>query len=152
MALRRIGLGFAFAAITVAGAYAHTGAMGQTKIRMDAMKSISDSMKAISGMLRGGTEIDVSVMAEHARSIAGHAEKYPVHFSDPKIDAVSEAAPAIWERPAEFEAISADLAAFARGFETRALEGADVETLMADFRQMGATCNACHEDFRIKKN
>lgn len=140
----------AAAALTATAAIAHEGATGVVKVRMDAMSAIADDMKLIGRGLRSGT-LDAAAGAEAASRIAGHAADIPEQFREPNTDHPSEALPVIWDEFERFSEIAGELETHAAAFVVEAGAGADNGGLNAAFRQMGATCSACHEDFRLKQ-
>lgn len=131
--------------------FAHEGAMGIVKVRMDAMSAIGDNMKSISAMLTGKADFDGDLIAKQAREISGHAASFPDHFKEEIEDKYTEASPAIWQKPDEFKKISADLAAYADTLGQKAVGSEDGKLLMADFKELAGTCKTCHEQFRVKK-
>ena len=52
--------------------YAHRGATGIVKKRMDAMVSLGSAMKALTAMMRGKQAYDAERVKAHAGTIAGH--------------------------------------------------------------------------------
>lgn len=139
-------------AIGITGAtYAHEGAMGIVKVRMDAMSAIGDNMKSISAMLTGKADFEGKLISKLADEISVHAASFPDHFKEEIEDKFTEASPAIWQKPDEFKKISADLASYADMLSKKAMDSQDGKLLMADFRELAGTCKSCHEAFRVKK-
>lgn len=138
--------------ITSYGAFAHMGATGIVKQRMDAMKEIGRSMKTVGRMIKGETAFNSSTVAKAAETIEGHAEEIPELFPDNEESRqpVSEATDAIWLQNDRFEAIAQELAN-AAVLLGEAAETDDPAAVRAAFAQTGRTCSACHEDFRQKK-
>lgn len=143
-------LALAGAILIATAAIAHEGATGVVKVRMDAMSEIADDMKLIGRGLRSGT-LDAAAGADAANRIAAHAADIPEQFREPNTDHPSEALPAIWDEFERFSAIAGELEVHAAAFVVEAGAGADSDDLNAAFRLMGATCSACHEDFRLKQ-
>ncbi len=169
----------AFAALTVAlvafagaGGFAHTGATGIVKQRMDSMEVIGKSMKALNGMLRSDETYDIQRVRALARTIGEHGgDKLTALFPGGSMHKPTRALPAIWTDWDRFSALadrlsdSAAALGAAAGNErtpsgsgtTRAgspQPGIDALSAMspeAVFAHMAQTCTACHRDFREKK-
>ena len=131
--------------------FAHEGAMGIVKVRMDAMSAIGGNMKSISAMLKGEADFDAQLITKQAREISGHAAVFPEHFKEEIEDKFTEASPAIWDKPEEFSKLSKDLSDYANMLAQNALGSEAGESLMADFKNVAGTCKTCHEQFRVKK-
>ncbi|MGC9330061.1 MAG: cytochrome c [Candidatus Hinthialibacter sp.] len=98
------------AAGLAAGAWAHSGAMGVVKERMDAMKAMGDAVKRIKPMMTGETAYDAVAVQAAARMIAQEAGTAIVaKFPKGSGGGVSEALPAVWSERARFEALARDL-------------------------------------------
>ena len=90
--------------IAISGiAFAHSGAKGIVKERMDMMSDIGKSMKTIGTMLRNG-EFDPETAKQAALVIQEHAARIPDLFPDGSINGPSEALPSIWTNWEEFVA------------------------------------------------
>jgi len=151
MKIKTLAAGAAITLVVISTALAHEGATGMVKIRMDAMSAIGDHMKSISAMLTGKTDFDGKLVSKQAEEIAGHAAIFPDHFKMRMDDQMTEAAPAIWEKPEEFSKQAEELAALATALSMRAAEAETGKVLMPDFQAVAGTCKSCHEQFRIKK-
>lgn len=117
---------------------------------MDAMKAMADDIKLIARGLRTNT-LDMQKADAAARRIADHAVQVPAQFSARNIDHPSEALPVIWDEFDAFVALAADLEQATAVFRAGLAEGADRAVIGAAVQDMGATCTACHDDYRIKK-
>lgn len=171
----------AFFASDVPHATAHKGAKGIVKERMDAMKSIGDSMKAIKKMLQGEMTYDSAKVKKAAGTIKAHAgEPLTKLFPKDSLQKPTEATPKIWEDWEGFKASAMRLRDYAGALENSAdRRGAAAEAsgLMATiqasditedgwpsvteldqmptqvvFMAVGKTCKSCHESYRIKKD
>lgn len=139
--------------ISVAGAnaFAHSGATGIVKERMNAMSSISKNLKKIFVTLKDESEFDANIIASSSREIMTHANKFPHMFPEGSTKHPSEAAPAIWERPDEFSKKAQDLITYANELTQLAEAKSDHSAIDEAFGKVKGTCKACHADFRIKK-
>lgn len=129
---------------------AHPGATGIVKERMDMMQSIAASMKRTSQMLRAPAEPDRAAIAAEAKSIAAHGAQMVDLFPAGTGGGVSEATPAVWRAPADFEKKARALVESANALAVAA-ESGDVDLMTEAFRLTGRTCSACHRDYRQKK-
>lgn len=145
---RQISILLVFTLATGSFAVAHSGAMGIVKERMDTMKSIAGNMKMISKSLRA-EKADPDVLQSAAQDISEHAAKIANQFGEKNIDKPSEASPLIWDEQERFNAIALELQEASTVFATQIAEGAANSALQDTFKAMGATCRACHQDFRI---
>ena len=139
-------------------AFAHGGATGIVKERMDAMEEIGDAMKSIGQMLRGNAEIDAGKIARSAGVIAAHSgDALTKLFPEGSLHAPSEASPKIWQDWAGFQSIAADLNEAAAILSNLSKDnGANSpegrKALETAFGKVAGTCKSCHQDFRIKKD
>lgn len=159
---------------TGVAAFAHKGATGVVKERMDQMGMIAKSMKAIGGMMKGQTPYDADVVRSEAAMIASHGgETLTKLFPEGSIKHPSEAIPTIWTDWERFEAIAMDLSRYATalsdgagndrggsggglssgGLTSSGSGDADLASMLPDdlFMKVAGTCSACHQDFRQKK-
>ena len=130
-------------------ALAHAGATGIVKERMDGMGELAQAMKALVTINKSG-DIDADQVAALARTIQAHSgSALTDRFPKGSLPHVSEAAPLIWTDWGRFTAISDRLLDASKRMEANAATaGFDLGAYIAE---IGATCSACHEDFRIKK-
>ncbi|MEO1379695.1 MAG: cytochrome c [Pseudomonadota bacterium] len=130
-------------------AFAHSGATGAVKARMDSMKSIANDMKAISTTLRN-KQLRYGLIGAAANRIEGHSARVPTEFRQRDLSHPTEAAALIWDQFDEFTRLSRDMEAAARQLEQAALDQAKPEVIVARFKTLGDTCGACHRDYRVK--
>lgn len=134
-----------------ANAFAHSGATGIVKERMDAMSSIGKNVKNIFSMLKGKSEYDLKAIANSSNQISIHAEGFPKLFPEGSTQHPSEAAPAIWKRPDDFLKSAKNLQDFANELSLLAKPGSDKTMVKTAFDKVTGTCKSCHREFRIKK-
>jgi cytochrome c556 len=127
---------------------AHSGAEGIVKERMEMMKDIAAHMKSVARMVRGNREFDADRVAEAASVIADHAAHIPEKFPQDSLGDPSEATAAIWDNWDEFTGLSEELEEKAEALLEASGNAADASSLGSEFRELGATCMSCHEDFR----
>ena len=141
----------AFATALAGTAFAHSGATGVVKTRMDAMSEIAKSMKAIGAMMKGQVQFDAKVAETGALGIAKHADHIPKLFPEGSNKKPSEALPAIWKDWDRFTEIAADMGTKSRALATASAQAERIEAIRAPFGALAKTCKACHSDFRLAK-
>lgn len=116
MTFRQLLLGGAAIAGLSAAAFAHSGATGVVKDRMEAMKSMGEAIKRIKPMMSGEAKYDAAAVKKAAETIAAEAgaamtDKFP----EGSTDAPSEVLPRAWEEWDHFTALAAQLEMAADG-------------------------------------
>lgn len=124
---------------------------GPIEQRQALMKLNGRDAKSGGDMLKGVTSYDAAKAKAIFTSMNDVASKYGALFpANSKVGNSTEAAPAIWEKPAEFQAAVAKFKA-----DTASAMTADLSTKEAFGAQFGkatANCRSCHESFRVKLN
>lgn len=138
----------AFIVATVTMAFAHSGADGIVKERMEMMKSIAEQMKSIEEMIKGRQTFAAETLVSAAQAIASHADEIPDKFPEGSLKAPSEAHPLIWDEWDTFIGLADDLKDSATALVDAASMATDASTIRPDFLALGKTCLTCHEDFR----
>lgn len=119
---------------TAVAAFAHSGATGVVKERMDAMKAMAEAVEAVSPMMRGEAEYDPEAMRAAARTFQAHSgDAMTELFPEGSTDAPSEVKPDIWSDWDRFTALAEQLGVHAEGLEAAAENG-----LAAGGGRMGA--------------
>ncbi|MEP1206212.1 MAG: cytochrome c [Rhizobiaceae bacterium] len=140
------------AAITLA--FAHGGATGIVKQRMDGMMAMGKSLGAVADMFKGKRQYDAEIVAQSADTLKQHAVEIETLFPDSKASRegkATEALPEIWQRNDEFMAIAAQLVAAADQLKLVA-GSSDQQAARQAFAGVAKTCSTCHRDFRKPKN
>lgn len=129
---------------------AFAGANDDVKYRQNAMKAVGSQMGSIAAILKG--EVDnKGALANHA-ALMGAATNTAITIpafkpnTDGQGDAKTTATAAIWSDWAKFEKGLKNLEAAG---QAAAAAGAGVNG--DHLKALGATCKACHDDFRVKK-
>lgn len=131
---------------------AHTGATGVVKERMDSMKAIASSLKALVDMQRKKRPFDAATAARAGRAIASHAEKLGTMFPPGSNKHPSEAASEIWNKRSEFDAMMQAMQKAGEALSTRAKAATSAQDIAMEFRQLASTCQSCHAKFRSKEH
>jgi cytochrome c556 len=128
-------------------ATADTAPEDAKKYRTSVMKSLGGHIGAASMHVRGIIE-DNGFLAAHAESLANGAAELKYLFPEGSAVDNSEALPAIWDQPEEFQK-AMDTAVKATAAFTEAVSGGDRAAIGAAFRDVGAACKGCHDKFRL---
>lgn len=131
--------------------YAHKGAMGVVKERMDMMDEIGDNMKDIKAMIQRKQPFDAAKMARHAESIRTASMHIKQVFPEGSLNHPSEALPSIWKDWDQFSSLADQLIVEAEKLR-EVTESEDQQVIMKQFARVGKTCRSCHTDFRKKKD
>ncbi|WP_422040352.1 c-type cytochrome [Roseibium sp.] len=138
--------------LAAGAAWAHGGATGIVKERMDAMEDISQNVKTVGQMLKGTTTYDPAEVARAGSAIAAHAgDAMTELFPEGSLQHPSEASPEIWADWPKFSTYAESLQSSALALKDLAAQGAEQKAVAAAFGKVAATCKTCHEAFRIKK-
>ena len=126
-----------------ATAYAHGGATGIVKERMDAMGAMGNAVKTIAPMMRGEAEYDANVVRSAAETFKAHAGIEMTRlFPEGSGGAPSEARGEVWTNWDEFAEIAKQLEIYAKGMAAAAENGlvpADSSAVKAEATMGGAT-------------
>ena len=131
--------------------YAHSGAEGVVKERMELMKDMGDAMKVMGAMFKGQVPFKPAVVAEKAGFLAEHAKMIPDMTPKGSNDHPSEALPIIWQEWDGYVTGSNELADEGRKLVEIASNGAGLPEAKAQFINVSKTCGACHDRFRKPK-
>ena len=122
-----------------ATAFAHGGATGIVKERMDAMGDMGDVVKRLSAMMRGETAYDADAVKAGAKTIRSHAGSTMTGlFPEGSAHPPSEAKPEIWSDWDAFTALADQLETFAQGLEGAADNGLAMQGGMGGGSMMGS--------------
>ena len=130
-------------------AFAHGGATGIVKERMDGMLDLGRAMKALSAEVKSDTP-DMSVVRQIGEDIVAQSgARLVARFPEGSLDKPSEASAEIWTQPDAFQKLADELERM--GAELAQAETLSQSDLSSRFRALGENCKACHQDFRIEK-
>lgn len=139
---------FGFLTTCALAAFAHGGATGIVKQRMDGMVVLAQTMKSLKAIMSEQQDFSAATVAQLAQRVQAHAgDNMTKQFPEGSNPMVSEASDAIWTDWAEFEASAAALEQAAADLG----ESQSLATSQAAFDRLGQVCVDCHADFRIKK-
>ncbi|MCU0891605.1 MAG: cytochrome c [Sandarakinorhabdus sp.] len=122
---------------------------GPIEERQAIMKANGRDTKMGGDMLKGATPFDAATANKILANYAAAAKAFPAHFPAGSNTGETEAAPAIWSKPADWKAATAKFQADTAA--AAALKPTDAATFGKAFGMVTANCKSCHEGFRIKK-
>lgn len=109
---------------TAIAAFAHGGATGIVKERMDAMDEMGKATESLTRIMRGQERYDAATVAGHAATIKSHAgDALTALFPEGSDTAPSEARPEIWSEWDRFVGLAQRLETLAGGLEAAAANG-----------------------------
>jgi cytochrome c556 len=115
------------------------------------MKQNGKDIGAAMKMIKGEEPFDAAKAQAIFASMNGVAMKFGNYFPPTsKTGGETEAAPAIWEKPAEFKAAVAKFQTDTKA--AMAAKPATLDAFKASFGPVAGNCKSCHESFRIKKS
>ncbi|WP_082653170.1 cytochrome c [Aureimonas sp. AU22] len=117
--------------------------------RQQLMKNNAKAARAASALIKGEEPYEASKATDILQTLNTDAKKFGTLFpEDSKTGGKTEASPAIWEKPDEFQAANAKFVA-----DTQAAldaKPADVDAFKTAFAGVAANCQSCHQQFRAK--
>jgi cytochrome c556 len=126
-------------------AFAHKGATGIVKERMDNFKA---SQMALKQVLAASKRNDFDAIVPLANKIKNWAEIMPTKFPSGSDGPPSEAAPAIWTDFEGFKSAAKENFQAASLLEVTALNG-DAKATAKAIKQLAGTCKSCHQSYRL---
>ena len=126
-------------------AFAHKGATGIVKERMDDFKA---SQMALKQVLAASKRKDFEAIVPLANQIKNWAEIMPTKFPIGSDGPPSEAAPAIWIDFEGFRSAAKENFEAASFLEVAALNG-DAQAIAKAIEQLARTCKSCHQSYRL---
>ena len=121
--------------------HAHEGATGPTAARMAGMGELGQAFKLVRTLAPDAPAADRTSAIDR---LIAEAMAIPALFADRDLPAISEALPAIWAQPAQFDAAATELIEAARALTDNWAD----DTASA---RVATACRACHDQFRAKK-
>lgn len=131
--------------------FAHDGATGIVKQRMDMMSDVARSMKTLGQMIKGKADYNADTAQAAAQKIAKHSKHFQTMFPIGSTQEPTEALPTVWENSDEFQKLFYTMENEASELEVIASSAKTAEEIKIKFSTLGKTCGMCHEKFRLKK-
>jgi|TARA_R110002094_G_scaffold6586_9_gene15741 cytochrome c556 len=136
----------------VAMAHDHSTGNAEADLRIAEMKKLGANMGAISKFAKGEVAYSDALIG-NAKEVAAIAANMDTLFPEGSGVEESRAKPEIWN--AEYkDAFEKDIAEFKAASDKLvvAVEGGDAATIGAALKETGASCGACHKQFRKPKD
>ena len=148
----------AFFAVATASAFAHDGATGVVKERMELMENLGKTMKSFSRIIKGRDKYEAEKLVDIARQLKLHGGfSLTKLFPDASLMKPSNATPAIWQDWYNFLSLAETLSSEAAHLEKDLLSNSrttgqeNSAAIKQSFKKIARTCSSCHRDFRKKK-
>lgn len=119
-------------------------------LRMNLMKDSGAAIGMLAAIAKGEAEFDERVAKGALLTLNAVALGFPAQFPEGATSDTSEAAPAIWEDRAGFEAAAAKF--IADTAQAKAMPVTNADEMKAAMGVVAANCRSCHETYRVKKN
>ncbi|MDD3518832.1 MAG: cytochrome c [Chromatiales bacterium] len=140
----------ALLAIGIAGTAAAQSAEDAIEYRQSVFQTVKWNMGPMTAMAKGEKPFDKDAFLKHATRVE-QLSHMPLEGFTPDSDlGETDAKPEVWSKRAEFEKRmknwqeqAAKLAQVAKAGDERAIK--------AQFGELGKSCKACHDDFRVKR-
>ena len=127
-----------------ASLFAHSGATGIVKERMEGFKAAKKSMKVLKGAVRRS---DFSVIAREAQRLNVWFAKLDGYFPEGSNTKPSEALDLIWQEYDPFSSLGRD-SSNASAALLRAADQGNTDQAREAFFELASSCKACHDDYR----
>ena len=131
--------------------FAHDGATGVVKQRMDMMSDVASSMKTLGQMLKGEVDYNADTAQSAALKIEKHSKHFLNLFPEGSTQEPREALPAVWENWDDFKQQLEVMANLSNELATIAASSTSAEEIKTQFSNLGKTCGMCHKKYRQKK-
>lgn len=124
----------------------------QIRARIEGYRGLGAAFKALNDGLRAPSPQPAALRAaaQRIRAAAGHQFNWFPVGSGPRPGMKTAAKPEIWTQGARFRQLQNGFAAQSSALE-RAVGGSDVRAMRSAARAVGASCKACHDQFRSEE-
>lgn len=122
----------------------------QIEARQEKYEALGDTFRTLNQQFRSGNP-DLAVVQEAAAQVPTIVEGMETWFptgTGPESGIETEALSTIWETPDDFAQKITEHQAAAAAL-AKAAEGDDLQAIQAALQATGATCGACHDDYRL---
>ena len=125
--------------------FAHSGATGIIKERMEYFTQNKKNLKAIKSHINKG---DLAAIVPLASQIKDWAKKMPDYFPSGSDEKPSEADPKIWTDFDGFKSAALENQVAANLLRLAA-ENGDIDEVIRAFESTATTCKSCHKSYRL---
>jgi cytochrome c556 len=121
------------------------------KYRQSALTVMANHLGRVGAMANGRAPFDAKAAADNAAIVVTMSKLPWVAFGEGTDKGMpTRAKPEIWKDQAKFKDLQSKMQAEAEKFETAAKSG-NLDTIKAALGPLGASCKACHDDYRAEK-
>lgn len=120
-------------------------AEAEIKYRQGVFKAVGGQMASMGAILKGQVQMDKFVV--HASGMAALADVVPEIFPASSGDGKTEALPAIWENPDDFQTKVDEFVIAAKAIGEVGGSG-DMSLIGPAMNRLGGTCKGCHDDYK----
>ena len=138
-------IGFILLATPTTFVFAHDGATGIVKERMDMFKKNQNNLKVIKSHIRSKDYDSIMKLADEIRD---WAVKMPEYFPEGSNNKPSEASPAIWADFAGFKDAALENEKAAEKL-VAAAQAEDQNEVVDSFKAVAASCKSCHQSYKM---
>jgi len=138
----------ALVAVGATFAYAQASGPAAVSARKDLMKEMNASAKAQSAVAKGEAPFDAAKAQAFFKTVETDLVKFKALFPADSKDGETRAAPAIWEKKADFDKAIDKSIEIAKTAQTATKDEASFK---AQFQAMNDSCDSCHKDFRTAR-
>ena len=126
------------------------GAADLVRARVNGFRELGASFKSVNDELRGGKPqpIMLQLAVRQIRTVATQQYAWFPAGSGPQAGVKTKARPEIWTKAPAFKAAQDAYARQATAFSA-AVASNDIAKIRAATKSLGATCAACHKQFRV---
>jgi cytochrome c556 len=135
--------------------YAHSGATGIVKERMDAMEAMGDLSKTVANMFKGKTEFDRDTLVDAADAFVQHGSDMTALFPDTpesRNGSNTQALPIIWNEWEDFTGMADEFVQKSIALQNFVGSTEDVTQLRKEFFKTTKGCLGCHKRYRKPKD
>lgn len=138
------------ALLALGATYALAQATGGAAIeeRKKLMDDADKPLRVVAKMIKGEAEFNKSTVDEWLKASQNVAKAKLLFPDDSKQGGETRAVPEIWAKRADFESRFDTLSETVKRVTGKAT---DVESLKAVFKDVDGACNACHKDYRARR-
>ena len=140
--------------VSIGAAFAHGGATGIVKQRMDGMVAMGKALAKVADMFKGVQPYNQQTVVQAAEVVQIHAIEMKELFPDThasRMGTGTEALPSIWQNLEDFMELADRLDHNANQLKLAAGSGSQSD-VQAAFGKVARTCSACHRDYRKVRN
>ena len=138
-------IGFILFATPTTFVFAHNGATGIVKERMDMFKKNQNNLKVIKSHIRSENYDSIIKLADEIRD---WAVKMPEYFPEGSNNKPSEASPAIWADFGGFKDAALKNEKAAEKL-VAAAQAEDQNEVVDSFKAVAGTCKSCHQSYKM---